>query len=62
MLMVRQSLIASAFVLSVANIWDFLQSFRLAPYFEDYWVAVWWLAGLGIGNLVNRVLAARSSV
>ena len=47
MLMVRQTLVATAFALTVATVWGFLESFQLAPHIEAYWFAVLWFAGVG---------------
>jgi hypothetical protein len=55
MLMVRQTLWASGFTLSLATIWGFLESFDLAGHVDGYWVAIAWFFGLGIGGLVNKV-------
>jgi hypothetical protein len=60
MLMVRQSLIASAFALSVATIWGFLESFGLVHHVEGYWVAVLWFSGLGLGGCVNALIERRA--
>src|ERR1700761_7868475 len=42
MLMVRQTLWASGFALSIATIWGFLESFELVQHVESYYVAVLW--------------------
>lgn len=55
MLLVRQSLIASAFALSVATLWGFLENFGLAPHVDAFYVAVLWFAGLGIGGVYNKL-------
>jgi hypothetical protein len=55
MLMVRQTLWASAFALSVATIWGFLESFDLVGHANGYWVAIAWFFGLGIGGVVNKL-------
>ena len=60
-LMVRQTLVASGLALSVATIWGFLESFRLAPHVEAYWIAVIWFAGLGLGSCVNKLTLAREA-
>lgn len=56
MLMVRQSLIATAFALSVATIWGFLESFGLVHHVDGYWAAILWFVGLGIGGCANALL------
>ncbi|HEX7849319.1 MAG TPA: hypothetical protein VF485_06260 [Sphingomonas sp.] len=55
MLMVRQTLWASGFSLSIATMWGFLESFELVSHVEVYWVSVLWFGGLGLGNLANRL-------
>jgi hypothetical protein len=55
MLMVRQTLYASAFALSIATIWGFLESFEVVRHVQSYSVAILWFAGLGLGSLVNRL-------
>lgn len=55
MLMVRQTLCASAIALGAATIWGFLESFGLAPHIEAFYLAVVWFGGLGIGACLNRV-------
>lgn len=55
MLTVRQTLVASAFALSIASIWGFLEAANLVPHVDAYWIAVAWFLGLFIGALFNRV-------
>jgi len=55
MLMVRQTLWASGFALSIATMWGFLESFELVSHVEVYWVSVLWFGGLGLGNVANRL-------
>ena len=55
MLTVRQTLWGTAFALSIATIWGFLESFELVRHIESYYVAVLWFVGLGFGSLMNRV-------
>jgi hypothetical protein len=59
MLMVRQSLIATAFALSVATVWGFLESFGLVHHVEGYWAAILWFGGLGLGGCINAVIERR---
>ena len=54
MLMVRQSLWATGFALSVATIWGFLENFDLVGHVDAYYIAVVWFFGLGIGGVINR--------
>jgi len=55
MLMIRQTLWASGFSLSLATLWGFLENFDLVGHIESYYVAVLWFAGLGLGSLMNRL-------
>ena len=55
MLMVRQTLWASGFALSLATVWGFLESFGLAGHVDAYYIAVAWFAGLGIGGVINKL-------
>lgn len=55
MLMVRQTLWASAFTLSIATVWGFLDNFGLVGHADGYWIAVLWFFGLGLGGLYNKV-------
>ncbi len=54
-LMVRQILWASAFTLSVATVWGFLDNFGLVGDADGYWIAVLWFFGLGLGGLYNKL-------
>ena len=55
MLLIRQTLYASGFALSIATVWGFLESFDMVGRVEAYWVSVLWFAGLGLGRCVNRL-------
>jgi len=55
MLMVRQSLWASGFALSIATVWGFLESFDLVNHVDAYYIAVLWFGGLGFGACVNKL-------
>lgn len=54
-MMVRKALIATGFMLSVATIWGFLESFGLAPRVDSYVAAILWFFGLGLGSIYNRL-------
>lgn len=54
MLLVRQSLIATAFAMTIATIWGFLENFKLVPHVESYFAAILWFAGLGLGSCLNK--------
>ena len=55
MILVRQSLWASGFALSVATVWGFLESFDMVEHVDSYSVAIVWFFGLGVGSLMNRI-------
>jgi xanthosine utilization system XapX-like protein len=55
MLMVRQTLWASAFALSIATVWGFLESFDMVGHVDAYYVAVLWFGGLGLGSCINKL-------
>jgi len=54
-LMVRQTLWASGFTLSLATIWGFLDNFALVGHVDGYWVVVVWYFGLAIGSAMNKL-------
>lgn len=54
-LMVRQTLWASAFTLSIATVWGFLESFELVGHVDSYMIAVVWFFGQGMGSVVSRL-------
>ncbi|HEX6742057.1 MAG TPA: hypothetical protein VF079_09740 [Sphingomicrobium sp.] len=54
MLMVRQTLWASGFTLSLATVWGFLDNFKLVGHVEGYWIVVLWYFGLAVGGLANK--------
>lgn len=55
MLMIRQTLYATAFALSVATIWGFLENFGLVGHVDAYYVAILWFAGSGLGACINKL-------
>ena len=54
-LLVRQSLFAAAFALSVATVWGFLENAGLTGHVDGFYVAVLFFIGLGLGDLFNRI-------
>lgn len=56
MLMVRQSLVATGFTLTVVTMWGFLENFDLVPHVDAFYIAVLWFGGLGLGTCVNAIL------
>lgn len=59
MLTVRQTLIATGFMLSATTIWGFLEGFGLASHIPAYSAGILWLAGLILGGCVN-IFAVRT--
>jgi hypothetical protein len=55
MLMVRQTLWASAFTLSLATTWGFLENFDLVDHIDAYWLVAAWFFGLGLGGIYNKL-------
>ncbi len=55
MLVVRQSLIATGFALSLAAVWGFLETADLVPHADAFWWPVMWFLGLAIGAVSNRI-------
>ena len=60
MLFVRQTLIATAFMLSIATAWGFLEAFELVPHVDAYYAAILWFGGLGVGACFNKVAERRA--
>ena len=61
MLLVRQSLIATGFCLTIVTIWEFLQNFELVPPGNGgFGAAFFWFIGLGVGALYNRFTVGTS--
>lgn len=56
MLMVRQSLIATATMLAGVTVYGFLEDFGLAPHLPAYYAAILWFGGLGVGGCFNAIL------
>jgi hypothetical protein len=59
MLLVRQSLVASAFALSIATVWGFLENAGLVGHVDAFYVAILWFMGLGVGSFVNALTLGR---
>lgn len=59
MLLVRQTLVATGFTLSLVTIWGFLENFDLVPHVDAFYVAVLWFVGLAIGSLYNHLTLSR---
>jgi hypothetical protein len=55
MLLVRQTLVATGFTLTLSTVWGFLENFGLVQHIDAFYIAVVWFAGLGLGSIVNRI-------
>lgn len=55
MLLARQAIIATGFMLSVTSVWGFLEDFGQVPHVPMYWAFIVWCAGLGVGATVNEM-------
>ena len=55
MIHTSQIVIATGFALSICAVHGFLSSFDVLPKTDLYWAPVLWFAGLGVGQLANRV-------
>lgn len=60
MLLVRQSLIATGFTLSIVTVWGFLETFGLVPHVDAFFIAPMWFIGLGIGACWNAAASRQS--
>ena len=61
LLLVRQSLVATGFTLTVATLWGFLEMFGLVPHVDVFYLVVLWYLGLGIGGCFNGASGACGS-
>lgn len=55
MLLVRQTLIATAFAFSAAAIYGFLENFELVPHVDAYWWPIAFFLGFAIGAVANKL-------
>ena len=55
MLLVRQSLVATGFALSIATVWGFLENFGLVAHVDAFYIAMLWFVGLGVGAAYNKL-------
>ena len=53
MLLVRQTLVATGFTLTLATIWGFLENFEIVEHVDAFYIAVLWFVGLGVGSCYN---------
>lgn len=59
MLLVRQTLIATAVMLAIATAWGFLEDFGLVSHLPAYYAAILWFGGLGVGGCANALIERR---
>jgi hypothetical protein len=52
---VRQFLVATGFMLVIACVWGFLETFGQVPHVPMYWAFIIWCVGLGVGTTVNEL-------
>lgn len=55
MLLVRQTLVASALAMAAATVWGFLENFGLVVHIDAFYWAIVWFLGLGVGAIFNRI-------
>jgi hypothetical protein len=59
-MLVRQSLFATAFCLSIMTVWEFLQNYDVVPAGTGgFGATFFWFAGLGIGGMINAFAMRR---
>ena len=61
MLLVRQTLVATGFTLTLVTVWGFLENFHLVAHVDAFYVAVLWFVGLGVGSLYNHLTLSRGT-
>ncbi|MEQ5787750.1 hypothetical protein J3454_07600 [Erythrobacter sp. NFXS35] len=62
MMLVRQTLIATAFCLSVMTVWEFLQNYDVLPDGTGgFGTAFVWFVGLGLGAIWNTLALRREA-
>jgi hypothetical protein len=60
MLLVRQTLVATGFTLTIVTIWGFLENFDLVPHVDAFYVSTLWFGGLAVGSCYNWLTLGRS--
>lgn len=56
LLLVRQTLVATGFCLTIMTVWEFLQNFDLVkPGNDGFGAAFFWFLGLGVGAVYNKL-------
>ncbi len=49
----QAGMFATGFLLVVATVWGFLETFGIAPHAEGWWAVAVWAIGLGMGSFVQ---------
>ncbi len=49
----QAGMFATGFLLVVATVWGFLETFGIAPHAEGWWAVAVWAIGLGLGSFVQ---------
>lgn len=60
MLLVRQTLVATGFTLTIVTVWGFLENLDLVPHVDAFYVAILWFVGLGVGSCFNWLTLQRN--
>jgi uncharacterized membrane protein YcfT len=60
MLLVRQTLVATGFTLTLTTMWGFLENFDLVSHVDAFYITVLWFAGLGVGSCYNWLTLGRT--
>ncbi len=55
LLLIRQTLVATALSMAAATGWGFLENYELVPHIPAFYWAIVWFGGLGVGSLFNRL-------
>ena len=59
MLLVRQTLVATGFTLTIVTVWGFLENLDLVAHVDAFYVAILWFVGLGVGSCFNWLTLKR---
>src|SRR5688500_15106955 len=59
MLLVRQTLVATGFTLTIVTVWGFLENLDLVAHVDAFYVAILWVVGLGVGSCFNWLTLKR---
>ena len=59
MLLVRQTLVATGFTLTLATMWGFLENFGLVAHVDAFYIIVLWFVGAALGSGYNWLTLQR---